>query len=307
MNNDSICYFWSHPSVFLVSGPSAERYLHGRCTQDIKSLKDGELRWSLILNPQGRVEGKFLIGRSGEEFYIFSDQLETKSLEDDFLKALLRFKVADQFEIVSIGANVCRLSLYIKSSSEEYSLNLFAEKFRNKADILKFKLVATGYSEELLLFSELSCSLEELRQALTSEISLCEMDDYNRFRIEQMIPQMNVDIDTTILAPDFPLENFITVGKGCYAGQEVVEMATARGRPNRKLIKIKSDSKILNIDRNLIFAGDSEIGHVSSGMNFDKNIVGFIGLGFIKNKPYESLEFLIQDETLKVPASISDV
>jgi aminomethyltransferase len=33
------------------------------------------------------------------------------------------------------------------------------------------------------------------------------------------------------------VEELVSFNKGCYAGQEVVEMATARGRPNRQLVK----------------------------------------------------------------------
>ena len=46
-----------------VSGPDAAAYLQGQISQDIESLADGEVAWSLVLQPTGKLDAWFRIQR----------------------------------------------------------------------------------------------------------------------------------------------------------------------------------------------------------------------------------------------------
>ena len=46
-----------------VSGPDAAAYLQGQISQDIESLAAGEVAWSLVLQPTGKLDAWFRIQR----------------------------------------------------------------------------------------------------------------------------------------------------------------------------------------------------------------------------------------------------
>lgn len=60
--------------VVAVSGADAERYLQGQVSQDIAALAVGERAWSLILQPQGKLDAWFRVTRTaGDAFELDLD------------------------------------------------------------------------------------------------------------------------------------------------------------------------------------------------------------------------------------------
>ena len=94
---------------------------------------------------------------------------------------------------------------------------------------------------------------------------------------------MGIDISDKNIATDIPFENKISFNKGCYAGQETVEMSTARGRPNKRLILIKSSDEIK--EKENVFEADNsdkKIGLVTS-VSFSEHDKSHYALCLIKN------------------------
>src|SRR5712691_3199079 len=54
-------------------------------------------------------------------------------------------------------------------------------------------------------------------------------------RVEVGVPRIGLDMDGGTLALEVPVEEALSVTKGCYLGQEVVARGTARGHMNRRL------------------------------------------------------------------------
>jgi len=55
--------------VLVVEGPDAARYLQGQVSQDVEGLAVGDRAWSLILQPQGKVDAWFRLERTGDEAF----------------------------------------------------------------------------------------------------------------------------------------------------------------------------------------------------------------------------------------------
>jgi folate-binding protein YgfZ len=53
-----------------VSGPDAAAYLQGQISQDIESLAAGEVAWSLVLQPTGKLDAWFRIQRVSDETFL---------------------------------------------------------------------------------------------------------------------------------------------------------------------------------------------------------------------------------------------
>src|SRR5262249_24478289 len=63
----------------------------------------------------------------------------------------------------------------------------------------------------------------------------CGMDALEGRRVEVGVPRIGPDMGEKTLALEVPVEDAISITKGCYLGQEVVARGTARGHVNRRL------------------------------------------------------------------------
>ena len=53
-----------------VSGPDAAAYLQGQISQDVQALAAGDVAWSLVLQPTGKVDAWFRIQRIDDESFL---------------------------------------------------------------------------------------------------------------------------------------------------------------------------------------------------------------------------------------------
>jgi aminomethyltransferase len=239
-----VVYELAAHSIFSAQGADTVRYLHGRLTQDIKSLASGAATQSLILSPQGKVLGKLTLLREREQFLILSDPLATAAAQEEFVAALLKFKVSDDIAIVPEEKRLVAFFLVGLDST------VAREAVTGSGIAVAFSL---GNVTGSLLLTTRECG-GALRETLSAKIAEGELlhgdaDAYELLRIAQRIPQFPDDFPAPVLAPDIDLTHYVSFTKGCYAGQEVIEMATARGRPARR------------------FAAFSAKGQPSSGVN----------------------------------------
>lgn len=70
-------------------------------------------------------------------------------------------------------------------------------------------------------------------------VHLGDDDGLEALRILGRVPRYAAEITEKTLTSDLPLDGLVSFTKGCYAGQEVVEMATSRGKPNRELVVLQ--------------------------------------------------------------------
>ncbi len=219
--------------AYKISGDDAKRYLQGRITQDIKSLDSAQ---SLLLSPQGKIQAKFNIHSLDDGYIIISDPSET--FEED----LLQFKVADHVIVEKMGAKVI-------SITDDSSLNKF-KSFRYKEE--NFDIIATEKEIHILESEGFTKGTEDQRIEL---------------KIESFKPEYGSDIDKSTSATEIPYKDLISFTKGCYSGQEVVEMSIARGKPNKTLVKLSSDNKITEKDLYLTNKKEKKCGFIQTSFN----------------------------------------
>jgi folate-binding protein YgfZ len=291
--------------IFKITGPDTIRYLQGRCTQNIKTISNGESRWSFILSPQGKIEGKFYL-RINEDGCLIVVDVVSKEAREEFLKSLFRFKVADQVFAEDLSDSHQVMTFYSKDSISETIISNLPDNF---------------YYPSLISRGSLNCLDVVIEKGSTHDLSFLKMNcdkvdtlHFERMRIEAGFPLQEKDITSSIFAPDLPLATYVSFNKGCYAGQEVVEMATARGRPNRVFVKIEGSETLSSSSDLLVFfkkeGEDSpkKAGFVTSIVSNDPD-PGFVALGFIKSVfSEEKGEFILgQDETGATLVSLSFV
>lgn len=227
--------------LYRVSGSDAERYLHGRVTQNVKALIPGHGAKSLVLTPQGKIQGQFILLREEKTYLLLSDAVQS---EPSFREALLQFKVADDVQLEDLSS---RFKVFIALGPETgemfaESADLGSEAFSH-ASLAEFGAVLFRYPFGALPGLGFLVPNENEERLITS-LALPAGNErvFETLRILAEIPRMDVDLSEKVLAPEIDLEALAAFDKGCYAGQEVVEMATARGRPNRMLLLLKGEA-----------------------------------------------------------------
>ena len=226
-SSEAKIFLLKQPLIFRISGRDATRYLHGRLTQNIKAMQDGSALETLLLTPQGKVQGKLWCMREADSYLFVSTSTE------EIIEALLRFKVADDVAVEVISPTITALQIVNPQQADRLLHEL--------ADLFQLSVFNTSWGD-------LSCALLVLRAEELPEIrsnlakfnlSISSQNEREWLRISNLIPESGTDLSEEVSAPEIPLAHLVSFNKGCYAGQEVVEMATARGRPNRKLIGLE--------------------------------------------------------------------
>jgi tRNA-modifying protein YgfZ len=269
-------YIHNPHSILKITGPDRLRYLQGRVTQNLKNIDGNNAPWSLILSPQGKIEGVFYVLVTEDAYFLVLDTTD-QNARDEFIKALFRFKVADQVFSEDVTENYQLYTLYQGDEVEDSLVSGLAGHAEYTARVKRGTLCCVD------LFLKKDTSATFLKSALGFQQA--ELNDFERARILAGFPLSSKDIPASVFAPDLPVSRYVSFNKGCYAGQEVVEMATARGRPNRTLIQFRGQG-ILKFESGQILyvKKDTELkkaGFVTSIVS-EKDSTKFVGLGYLK-------------------------
>jgi len=86
--------------VVRVSGPDAEGYLQGQVSQDVAGLEVGASAWTLVLQPQGRIDAWGRVTRvAGDAFLLDTDGGAGEAL----ISRLVRFKLRVKADVEPLG------------------------------------------------------------------------------------------------------------------------------------------------------------------------------------------------------------
>lgn len=254
-------------NTIIVSGRDAKRYLHNRTTININELREGVVRQSLVLSPNGRVEASFFVSKINDEsFLIIFDSLDVEK-RDEVVKSIFRFKVADQVSWSEVLGK--RLEIYSQIDDSEVD-SFFTNSANAKIIIdLGFKKILLGDIKE------------DIGSGDTISTNIGVMFGY---------PTFGIDFDEKTIASDLPFDIFFSPNKGCYPGQEVVEMATARGRPNKRLSFLRSKDRFavgasIQAGSEIKNSQGEKIGSCSSAVLNEENYL--CAIGFLKNQEHD--------------------
>ena len=202
--------------VVRVSGSDASAYLQGQISQDVESVAAGESAWSLILQPQGRIDAWFrLTRRSPDEFLLDMDAGHGAGL----VERLERFKLRVDVEVEALdGWSLMAVKGPQANSAVE---DLVAAEVRAEVDW-------PGYEGVDLLFSGPAPDPAAWPDGLVE----ASQADLEVLRIRAGWPVMGAEIGPrTIPAELGPslISKSVSFTKGCYTGQELVARIDSRG------------------------------------------------------------------------------
>lgn len=202
--------------VVRVSGPDAAAYLQGQISQDVESVAAGESAWSLILQPQGRIDAWFRLTRRGpDEFLLDVDAGHGAGL----VERLERFKLRVDVEVEALdGWSLMAVKGPQANSAVE---GLVAAEVRAAVDW-------PGYEGVDLLFSGPAPDPAAWPDGLVE----ASQADLEVLRIRAGWPVMGAEIGPRTIPAELGaslISKSVSFTKGCYTGQELVARIDSRG------------------------------------------------------------------------------
>lgn len=207
-----------------IAGPDALAYLQGQLSQDIAAMATGSSAWSLLLQPQGRVDAWLRVSRLGDDQFVLDVDAGSR---EAMMKRLQRFLLRTDATIEPI---------------EWTSLAIRGPRTADASVELANGVVAPASWGGVDGLDLLGPSHDELLAAAHAAIpDLVEVDEnaWNAVRISSGFPAMGADIDDDTIPEGAGIVGpSVSFTKGCYTGQELVARIDSRGSNVPKRLRL---------------------------------------------------------------------
>ena len=304
-------------SRICLTGADRTRFLHGQVTNDVNKLKPGQGCYAALVTAKGKIESDFNIYCLENELLLDFEP----GLAQHVIARFEKFIIADDVQAIDVSADYGVLS--VQGPFSDAVLKEFAPGLVLPASSLSFtKFDGSGQEcycmnvsraglpgfDLFLPMAGMADSLQKLKLiAGKHQGQLCGWDALEIARIEAGIPRFGKDMDETNLASEAGIEaRAISYSKGCYIGQEVISRIRAFGQVAKALrgLRLPTDAASLPAKGDKIFAGDKEVGYITSATRSPILQTG-IALGYVrKEHNAEGTQLVVAAGDAKIPAQI---
>jgi folate-binding protein YgfZ len=230
-----------------VTGTDRVAFLHGQCTNDIKSLAVGQSCYAVFLNAKGKMRGDAHVACVKDAFMLETSVGLQPSLE--------KFIVTEDVTIDDVsGAR----GEWLVVGTATVTLPAGAVTFSHPLGV--------GVISALPLMATLGAEALEV------------------MRIEAGIPKWGVEMDENTIPVEAGLAGrAISYDKGCYIGQETIARIKTYGHVNRQLVQLSVDSDELPVKGAKILADEKEAGQVTSA-TYSNRLGKMLALGYVRRE-----------------------
>jgi folate-binding protein YgfZ len=241
--------------VLAVAGPDAEDFLQGQLSQDIAGLREGQSAWSLILQPQGRIDALVRVTRQGADRFI----LDTDGPLEQVTARLQRFML--RTDVVMEPLDWQCMAVRGPGAAEAALAGEIVGP------------VPTGGIDVLGPAPQVS-----------TDVPRVDAETLEAHRIKAGFPRMGVDIDDRTIPAEAEVVPFtVSFTKGCFTGQELVARMDSRGGTAPRYLRVLTVEGRANLASGdqIANADGSDIGIVTSAA-WDAACESTVALGYIK-------------------------
>jgi tRNA-modifying protein YgfZ len=244
--------------VVAVAGPDALSYLQGQVSQDIAGLQPGGSIETLVLSPQGKLDGHAWVVRLAEDEAVL---VTAVGFGEALYERLRRFKIR------------VKADLSLESWERAVVRGPKAARAAADPDVVAIPVDYPGYAGVDLVGPEI---------ALPDDVPIGTDEAFEAARIEAGVARMGAELsDKTIPQEAGVVERTVSFEKGCYTGQELVARIDARGaRVPRRLIGLVVDGASAAAGDTLRLAG-SDVGRVTSSA-YSPRVQAPVALAYLK-------------------------
>lgn len=288
LHDSVIVYDLSDRTQIEITGADRAKFLHGFCTNDIKSLQPGQGCEAFLTNIKGRVLGHLFVFATptslwldtvpGQETAIIA-HLDRYVIRED---VNLTGKSKERGELFVTGSHAAQL-LMLDEGLAMYG-NVTREAFGNPFDVRRVDMLnQPGF----LISGGCEC-LQTMRQSLMAIGCINgTAEEFEARRIEAGFPVYGRDISEENLAQEVArTRQCISFTKGCYLGQEPIARLDAMGHTNRELRRITFASGCHPAEGAILLATDKddEAGVVTSVAPIPDARGMITALGYLKTR-----------------------
>ncbi|MCT1550663.1 CAF17-like 4Fe-4S cluster assembly/insertion protein YgfZ [Brevibacterium casei] len=233
-----------HVRVLRLTGADRLTWLNSITTQKIDTLAPGVSTETLVLDPNGRIEGWLRLIDDGEALWALSDLRTDETL--DFLRRMvfmMRVEIADVSEdFQAIGAiRVLPESLPVTQLWSDPWPHIGSGSASYAEVDLGQGVAGTDHPGLETPFVIGIVSREDLRAASANDFRMAGFDAWEALRVAAWRPGRN-EIDHKSLVGELDLlRTSVHLAKGCYRGQEAVARVHNLGQPPRRLVFVHLD------------------------------------------------------------------
>jgi folate-binding protein YgfZ len=270
----------SFRSRLCLTGADRQTFLNGQVTNNVKDLNVGEGCYAALVTAKGKVQSDLNI-------YILENEI-LLDFEPGYSAAvaerLEKYVIADDVQIVDVSAHfgllsvqgpkseevLCRLNWQFETPQDPMQIAMRHHPSFGEIYICRLHRTGTSGFDLYLPTTALEKAADELITAARGPGGLaCGWQALETARIEAGIPRFGADMDESNLAPETGIEmRAISYSKGCYIGQEVIARIRTYGQVAKALRVLKplDDSNAVPQRGDRLFAGDREVGHITSAV-----------------------------------------
>ncbi len=211
----------------VVRGKEPLAALQKVVTADLRGLREGEIRRSVLLHAKGQFRALFAVASLAQEVFLLAPPGRGPLLAE-LLNAYLRF-------------SRCAVEVLVPPR-----LLVLGEPLAVRQALGLAWLPETGGcagSGELLAFGESLLGLPGTMVAgkLDRHLQAVEATELELARIRSGFPAWGQELTEDVLPPEVGLgEAWVSLRKGCYVGQETMARLATYGHVNRQLVRVQS-------------------------------------------------------------------
>jgi folate-binding protein YgfZ len=217
--------------VVAVDGPDAGSYLQGQLSQDLTGLEPGSSTWSLLLQPNGKVEAWLRVHRAGDEAYLLDvDAGWGQAVVARLARFLLRTRA-------TIGDPEARSVLALRHAADFVAIGA-GGAVAGDPTWTAGPVVGPAVAGVDRIAPR---GVDATEAALADGVDLVPAAALERHRIAHLVPAMGAELGPDTIpgeAGQWLIDASVSFTKGCYTGQELVARIDSRGNTVPRPIRL---------------------------------------------------------------------
>jgi tRNA-modifying protein YgfZ len=246
--------------VIVASGPDTETFLQGQLSQDVSSIDVGTSKYTLHLQPNGRVIALARLTRFDADTLVLDTE---QGCGERMHAALSRFLIRTKCTLTlthDVPTTLCPGSLESPGTSRSAGSSTTSAP-PDAASILPLVVSSLPFYPGIDILGR--ASNVDVRFAVDVPPAV-DAPVAEAFRISVGIPGAGRELlESTIPSETGLTDVAVTFGKGCYVGQELVERIDSRGRTVRSIRRLVSSS--VNVEPFILASDVSHLDLVCDG------------------------------------------
>lgn len=210
-------------TIVRVRGSERLEWLSGMITQECKSMKPGDSRYTAIVHEKGKLFGDFFVHALADELYVVAPSVTVNDLYEHFEKHI----IMEDCEVV-LDPSLRVVTVQGPESGRFRGANGFEADRLGRTGV---DFVIDGAGVQAL------CAQLQGAGAMPVHEAAWEIA-----RLEAGVFRFGVDFGTDNYVQEASItERAVSFNKGCYVGQEVVCRLQMRGHVRRQLVTLVLD------------------------------------------------------------------